>query len=196
MRGRGNGLRLVSMSRIGSAPITIPDGVNASVEGQKIMVTGPRGELRLIVRGGAKVEVAGNEVVVKSKKQSKSARSMHGLMRALIANMVRGVDKGWEKKLELVGVGFRAQSGGDRLSLNVGYSHPVEIVAPEGISFQVDENTKITVLGRDKNMVGQVAANIRKVRPPEPYKGKGIRYVGEYIKRKAGKAGKVGVGIK
>ncbi|MBI4039811.1 50S ribosomal protein L6, partial [Candidatus Daviesbacteria bacterium] len=123
-------------------------------------------------------------------------KSLHGLTRALIQNLVTGVEKGWEKRLELVGVGFRASSDGQILNLTVGYSHPVEIKAPEGVKFAVEENTKITVTGIDKNLVGQVAANIRKVRPPEPYQGKGIRYSGEYVRRKQGKAGKVGAGVK
>lgn len=144
------------------------------------------------LRDEVRVEIEEDQVIIKRKKQDRISRSLHGLTRSLIANMIIGVEKGWEKKLELVGVGFRAQSSGDKLTLNVGYSHPVQLQAPEGVSFQVDENTKITVWGRDKNVVGQMAANIKKVRPPEPYKGKGIRYAGEYIKRKAGKAGKAG----
>lgn len=139
-----------------------------------------------------KVELEEQVLIVKRKKEDKVSKSMHGLTRSLIANMVTGVEKGWQKKLELIGVGFRAQSSGDKLTLNVGYSHPVEVAAPEGIKFVVEDNTKITVSGIDKILVGQVAASIRKVRRPEPYQGKGIRYSGEYVRRKAGKAGKAG----
>ncbi len=180
------------MSRIGNAPITIPNNVTVEVSGQDVKVSGPQGELGMSYLPQVKVEVAENLVEVKRKKDDKISRSLHGLTRALIANMVTGVEKGWQKRLELVGVGFRAQASGDRVTLNVGYSHQVEIVAPEGVKFTVEDNTKILVSGIDKILVGQIAAKIRAVRPPEPYQGKGIRYSGEYVRRKAGKAGKAG----
>lgn len=180
------------MSRIGSAPITVPNNVTVTVEGQDVLVKGPQGELQMHYEPQVKVEVVDNQVLVKRKRDDKISRSLHGLTRALLANMVNGVEKGWQKRLELVGVGFRAQSSGDKLTLNVGYSHPVEIAAPEGIKFAVEDNTKVLVSGIDKITVGQVAARVRAVRPPEPYQGKGIRYSGEYVRRKAGKAGKAG----
>lgn len=180
------------MSRVGSAPITIPNNVTVSIEGSNIKAKGPLGELYLESLPQVKVETNETQITVKRKKDDKISRSFHGLTRSLLANMITGVEKGWQKRLELVGVGFRAQTTGDKLILNVGYSHPVEIEAVEGIKFAVEDNTKIVVSGIDKNLVGQVAASIRKVRPPEPYQGKGIRYSGEYVRRKAGKAGKAG----
>lgn len=182
------------MSRIGDAPVVLENGAQVQVDGSKVIVTGPKGTLELIVRPEVKVEIVENKVVVKRKSNDKFARSVHGLTRSLINNMVSGVVGGWNKSLEMVGVGYRAQGGGNTLTLSVGYSHPVVINAPEGISFTVAENTKITVTGIDRSLVGQVAANIRAVKPPEPYKGKGIRYLGEYIRRKAGKAGKAVAG--
>lgn len=184
------------MSRIGNAPIQIPSTVTVEVNGQKVLVKGPLGQLEMEFRPEVKVGVEDQIIVVKRKRQDKVSKSLHGLTRSLIANMVTGVEKGWEKKLELVGVGFRAQTDGGKLTLNVGFSHTVEIVAPEDIKFVVADNTQITVSGIDKILVGQIAASIRKVRPPEPYQGKGIRYSGEYVKRKPGKAGKVGAGVK
>ena len=181
------------MSRIGESPINLPTGVSATVEQNLVKIVGPKGELSLLARPEIKVEVQDNQLLVSRKnKKDKLSHSLHGLTRTLINNLVGGVSNGWEKRLELVGVGFRANTSGDKLNLTVGYSHPVEILAPVGVSFKVDDNTKITVIGIDKSLVGQVAANIRKVRPPEPYQGKGIRYEGEYVRRKAGKAGKVG----
>lgn len=180
------------MSRIGNALIIIPSGVNITTEGQNITVAGPLGQLSFGINPKVKVAVEEGNVKVSRKKEDKFSKSLHGLTRSLIANMVVGVEKGWSKKLELIGVGFRAQVQGDKLTLAVGFSHPVEITAPGGIKFEVLDNTKITVSGIDKILVGQIAANIRKVRPPEPYQGKGIRYSGEYVRRKAGKAGKVG----
>lgn len=184
------------MSRIGNLPIQIPKGVAINIKGHDVIVSGPLGQLKISIDPKIKVETENQEVKLKRKNDERDSRSLHGLSRALIANMIYGVEKGWQKKLELVGVGFRAQSSGDKLILNVGYSHPVEIIAPEGIKFNVEENTKITVSGIDKNLVGQIAAKVRNVKKPEPYKGKGIRYSEEYIRRKAGKAGKVGVGVK
>ncbi len=180
------------MSRIGESLITIPNNVTVELEGNKVVAKGPLGELQMEFRPEVKVAVEDQTLKVVRKKQDRTSRSLHGLTRSLIANMITGVEKGWEKKLELVGVGFRSQTTGEKLILNVGYSHPVEIDAPEGIKFAVADNTKITVSGIDKSVVGQVAATIRKVRRPEPYQGKGIRYSGEYIRRKAGKAGKAG----
>lgn len=182
------------MSRIGDAPISIPSNVTVEVMGSKVIVKGPLGELSMEYLPKVKVEVLDNQVIVKRKNEDKFSRSLHGLTRSLINNMVIGVEKGWEKKLELVGVGYRASMVGDKLNLAVGYSHPIEIPMPEGIKFNVTDNTKISIFGIDKIKVGQIAAKIRDVRKPEPYKGKGIRYAGEYIRRKAGKAGKVGAG--
>lgn len=180
------------MSRIGESPILIPSGVQVTLDGLTVAVSGPKGNLTTEIRPEVKVEIVDSQVLVKRKKQDKSSRAYHGLTRSLISNMVIGVEKGWEKKLELVGVGYRVQLSGDKLSLSVGYSHPVEITSPEGVDFRVDDNTKITVTGIDKALVGQIAADIRKVRPPEVYQGKGIRYAGERVRRKAGKAGKAG----
>ncbi|KKS13041.1 MAG: 50S ribosomal protein L6 [Candidatus Daviesbacteria bacterium GW2011_GWB1_41_5] len=185
-----------NMSRIGNLPIPIPQNVTVETSGRAILVKGPEGTLEMETDPKVKVEIKDNQVIVSRKREDRFHKSMHGLTRTLIANMVTGVNGGWQKKLELIGVGFRAQTNGEKLTLNVGFSHPVEIVAPPGIKFAVEENTKITVLGIDKSLVGEVAAKIRSVRPPEPYKGKGIRVAGEYVRRKAGKAGKVGAGAK
>ncbi|MBI3103378.1 50S ribosomal protein L6 [Candidatus Daviesbacteria bacterium] len=180
------------MSRIGAAPITIPPGVTIQKDGANLMVNGPKGHLSITVAPGIKVEIAGDQVLVKRKNDLKRNKALHGLFRNLTANMVLGVTEGWSKNLELVGVGFRAQVAGDKLVLNVGYSHQVEIVAPAGIAFEVADNTKIKVMGIDKQLVGQIAANIKKVRIPDVYKGKGIRFEGEYIRKKVGKSAKVG----
>ena len=180
------------MSRIGDSPIIIPGEVAVEVNGHHLMVNGPKGILRMKVAQEIKVEMGHNQINVKRKNDQKKVKALHGLTRNLIANMITGVIEGWTKFLELQGVGFRAQSSEDKLILTVGYSHPVEIVAPEGISFEVLDNTKIKVFGIDKQLVGQVAANIKKIRPPDVYKGKGIRYDGEYIRKKLGKTGKLG----
>lgn len=158
------------------------------------MVNGPKGTLNMEmeIAPEIKVTVEGNQILLKRKDDQKRLKALHGLTRSLIANMILGVTEGWSKNLELVGVGFRAQSNGDKLTLNVGYSHPVEVTAPAGITFEVSDNTKIKVSGADKQLVGQVAANIKKVRMPDVYKGKGIRYEGEYIRKKVGKSGKTG----
>ena len=182
------------MSRIGNAPIQIPSGVEVVKTGNSIVVKGPKGELNLDFDRAITVDIADNVITLKRKNDIKKNKSMHGLTRALLSNMVVGVSDGWSKKLELVGVGYRAAYTGEKLVLSVGFSHPVEIVAPEGIQFEVTDNTKLTVSGISRELVGQTSANIRGIKPPEPYKGKGIRYVGEYIRRKAGKAGKVGAG--
>lgn len=177
-------------------PVPIPPQVNVEVEGHKILVKGPLGELSWEFPSAVMVEQGDQMLLIKRKKNDRLSKSLHGLARSLIANMVMGVEKGWQKKLELIGVGFRAQTEGEKLILNIGYSHPVEVVAPQGIQFTVADNTKITVSGIDKNLVGQMAASIRKAKPPEPYQGKGIRYLGEYVRRKAGKTGKVGAGVR
>lgn len=183
------------MSRIGNAPIEIPAAVTINLTGQKVSVNGPKGQLELQVRSEIKLKLEGNVLTLSRAKQDRLSRSLHGLYRSLLFGMVKGVTEGWTKNLEMVGVGYRAGGGGDKISLSVGYSHPVEMIAPEGISFTVTDNTKIQVSGIDKTLVGQVAANLRSVRPPEVYKGKGIRYLGELVRRKPGKAGKA-VGAK
>lgn len=177
------------MSRIGNAPIEIPTGVTVEITAESLVVTGPKGTLSVALFKEVKVEMANNQVVVSRKNENKKSKALHGLVRSLINNLVIGVTQGWSKNLELVGVGFRAQGSNEKLTLALGYSHPVEIVAPEGIQFEIKDNTKIKVSGIDKYLVGQVAANIRKVRQPDVYKGKGVRYEGEYIRKKAGKAG-------
>lgn len=182
------------MSRIGNAPVLIPSGVTVEITGNKIMVKGGKGELTYDFRPEIKVEVVESKVIVKRESEERLSRSLHGLTRSLINNMILGVSQGFVRNLEMVGVGYRAAGGGDGLTLSVGFSHPVSVKAPEGVTFAVVDNTKISVSGIDKNLVGQIAANIRAVRPPEVYKGKGIRYVGEYVRKKAGKAGKAVVG--
>lgn len=176
-------------------PIQIPGGVTVEKTGDLIVVSGPKGKLEFSVPAGISVEIEGQTLTVKRKNDLKKNMALHGLVRAQIANMILGVSEGWSKNLELVGVGFRAAGGGGNLTLNIGFSHPVSVTAPEGISFEVRDNTKITVSGINKYLVGQVAANIKKIRPPDVYKGKGVRYEGEYIRRKPGKAGKVGAGV-
>lgn len=175
------------MSKIGKKPILIPSGVTVDVNAGKVLVKGPKGELQRSLPRKIEVNVDGTSVVVSRKDDTKPSLSLHGTLRSLIANMIKGVSEGFEKSLELVGTGFRAEVSGSFLTLTVGFSHPVKIGAPEGITFKV-EKTIITVSGIDKEVVGQVAANIRAVRPPEPYKGKGIKYVEEIIRRKPGKA--------
>ena len=181
------------MSRVGNSPILIPAGVTVEKTGKSVMVNGVKGALKIDVEPSISIEVEEGKVIVKRKNDTKKVKSLHGLTRNLIANMVTGVTSLWSKDLELQGVGFRAQSSGNKLTLNVGFSHPVEIDAPEGINFEVIDNTRIKVSGIDKYLVGQISANIRAVRPPDVYKGKGVRYVGEYVKKKLGKSGKVGV---
>lgn len=181
------------MSRIGDSVILIPQGVTIGKTGHSVNVNGPKGSLKLDVDSSIYVEIEGDLIKLKRKNDQKKILSLHGLTRNLIANMITGVQTGWSKNLELVGVGFRAQVNADKLILNVGYSHPVEIIAPEGITFEVTDNTKIKVSGIDKQLVGQIAANVKKVRTPDVYKGKGVRYEGEYIRKKVGKSAKVGV---
>ncbi|OUM95066.1 MAG: 50S ribosomal protein L6 [Thermobacillus sp. ZCTH02-B1] len=178
------------MSRIGRKPIQIPDGVSVSVDGNVVTVKGPKGTLTRELHKDMKVVVDGNAVKVERPSDEKLHRALHGTTRSVIANMVSGVTEGFSKSLELVGVGYRVTKSGNKIVLNVGYSHPVEIVPDQGIEFEVPSQTKIIVKGIDKELVGQTAAKIRAVREPEPYKGKGIMYEGERILRKEGKAGK------
>jgi large subunit ribosomal protein L6 len=175
------------MSRIGRQPIPVPVGVNIAIDPGRVMVNGPLGELSQQVPVRITVERREDELVVTRPTDRGEDRALHGLTRSLIANMVEGVTKGFEKKLEIQGVGYRAALKGTSLELNVGYSHPVVIDAPQGITFEVPAPTQVSVKGVDKQQVGEIAAEIRKVRPPEPYKGKGIRYEGEYVRRKVGK---------
>jgi large subunit ribosomal protein L6 len=175
------------MSRIGNAPISIPDGVTVTIEPARVAVAGPLGTLQQQVPSRMKIEQRDSEVVVTRPTERGEDRALHGLTRTLVANMVQGVTQGFEKKLEIQGVGYRAALKGTDLELNVGYSHPVTVKPRTGITFEVPTPTEILVKGTDKQMVGQTAAEIRKVRPPEPYKGKGIRYDGEYVRRKVGK---------
>jgi len=177
------------MSRIGKSPVELPSGVEVKVNGQVVDVKGPKGSLSIRANDGISVSVDDGVVNVDRANDERSTRALHGLTRSLINNMVIGVSEGYSKELTAVGVGYRAALKGKQLELQVGFSHPVNIDAPDGITFEVPEPTKIIVAGIDKQMVGQVAANIRAVRPPEPYKGKGIRYVDEHVRRKAGKAG-------
>jgi large subunit ribosomal protein L6 len=175
------------MSRIGKQPIPVPDGVEITIEPELVKVKGPKGELSERVARDIGVEQQNGEVLVTRPTDRGEHRALHGLTRSLIANMVEGVTNGFEKRLEIQGVGYRAQLQGRKLVLALGYSHPVEMEAPEGIDFEVPLPTRVVVRGISKQVVGEVAANIRKQRPPEPYKGKGIRYEGEYVARKVGK---------
>jgi large subunit ribosomal protein L6 len=177
------------MSRIGKAPIELPSGVEVRNKDNVVVVKGPKGSLDLEIDPRVSLSIDGGVVTVVRDSDDREVRALHGLYRALIANMVVGVSAGYSKELQAVGVGYRGALKGNTLELQVGYSHPVEIEAPEGITFEVPEPTRFIISGIDKQLVGQVAANIRAVRPPEPYKGKGIRYVDEYVRRKAGKAG-------
>ncbi|NLB87773.1 MAG: 50S ribosomal protein L6 [Syntrophomonadaceae bacterium] len=177
------------MSRIGKKPISLPKGVEVTRDGSTITVKGPKGALTQVFPEEITIVQEDNQVLVQRPSDDKRHRALHGLSRALLANMVEGVTNGFEKKLELVGVGYRAQLQGKKLVINIGFSHPVEIDPPEGIEFEVPAATKITVKGIDKQLVGNTAAHIRAIRKPEPYKGKGIKYENEVIRRKAGKAG-------
>jgi len=178
------------MSRIGRRPIALPAKVEIQIDGQHIAVKGPKGQLSRNLPPLITVQQNAQTLTVSRLNDSRPARQLHGLCRTLVANMVDGVSKGFERRLELVGVGYRAAIQGSKLVLNVGYSHPVEIPFPPGIQIAVEENNVIVVSGTDKELVGNTAARIRAVRPPEPYKGKGIRYLGEQVRRKAGKSGK------
>jgi large subunit ribosomal protein L6 len=175
------------MSRIGRAPIPVPDGVSVTITGRDVRVTGPRGELAHTVAAPIEIVEEDGQLVLRRPTDRGPHRALHGLSRSLVANMVQGVTDGFERVLEIQGVGYRAQLRGTDIELAVGYSHPVQIVAPEGITFEVPEPTQIIVKGIDKQAVGQIASEIRGVRPPEPYKGKGIRYRDEVVRRKVGK---------
>ena len=175
------------MSRIGKQPIELPAGVNVAISPGRVQVNGPLGELSQNVPQRMQIEQDDGTIVVKRPTERGDDRALHGLTRSLVANMVEGVTKGFEKRLELQGVGYRASLRGTDLELNVGFSHPVVIRPPQGISFEVPEATSVLVKGIEKQQVGEIAAQVRKVRPPEPYKGKGIRYEGEYVRRKVGK---------
>lgn len=179
------------MSRIGKVPITVPSGVEVKLDGSVIRVQGPKGKLERTLHADMQIELDNDQIVVQRPSDDKNHRSLHGLTRTLVANMVHGVTQGFEKRLEIQGVGYRASKQGNKLVLAVGYSHPVEFETPENIEIEVPAPTRITVKGIDKEQVGELAANIRAVRKPEPYLGKGIRYEGERVHRKAGKAGKV-----
>jgi large subunit ribosomal protein L6 len=179
------------MSRIGRLPIPVPTGVDVSIEGQAVTVQGPKGTLVHTVAEPITIEKGDDSIlVVKRPNDERLNRSLHGLSRTLVANMVQGVTQGYTKNLEIVGVGYRVQAKGTDLEFSLGFSHPVVVQPPEGIDFAVESPTKFSVSGIDKQKVGEVAANIRKLRKPDPYKGKGVRYAGEIVKRKVGKAGK------
>lgn len=178
------------MSRIGKLPVVIPDGVDVKVEDNKVIAKGPMGTEEVQIRDEIEVKLEGKEIILTRKEDDRKSRSLHGLSRTLVNNVVIGVKEGFTKKLEIQGVGYRAQMQGNAINLQLGYSHPVVIEPPAGIKIAVEANTKITVTGSNKQMVGDVAAAIRSKRPPEVYKGKGVRYEGEYVRRKAGKAGK------
>ena len=178
------------MSRIGKAPIPVPTGVEVSINGRQVAVKGPKGALDLEVPGEITVRQDGEEILVERPDDERQNRALHGLTRSLVNNMVVGVSEGFSKELQIVGVGYRAASKGSDLELQLGFSHPVIVKAPDGIEFDVPEPTRIIVSGTNKQVVGQVAADIRSHRKPEPYKGKGVRYLGEHVPRKAGKAAK------
>ncbi len=178
------------MSRVGKKPIPIPKGVEVNINGNEVRVKGPKGELCRSFPPEMSIKLTDGVLTVSRPSDSKLHRSLHGLTRTLLANMIQGVSEGFRKSLEIVGVGYRAQKSREGLVLQLGYSHPVEITPPPGISLEVESPTRITVSGIDKELVGQVAAQIRAARPPDPYKGKGVRYLGEQIRHKAGKAGR------
>jgi large subunit ribosomal protein L6 len=180
------------MSRIGRLPIAVPSGVDVTIDGRTLTVKGPKGSLTRELHPDIAVAREDNRLVVTRPTEQKTHKQLHGLTRTLVNNMVVGVTDGYRKSLEITGVGYRAAKVGEKLQLNLGYSHPIEIAPPQGISFEVENPTRLAVVGIDKELVGQVAAQVRSTRKPEPYKGKGVRYAGEYIRRKAGKAGKIG----
>lgn len=180
------------MSRIGKHPISVPSGVKVSASGGKVQVNGPKGTLEIPLKPEISVAVNGAVVEVKRADDGRSARALHGLTRTLVANMVKGVSEGFQKKLEIIGVGYKADVQGSNITLSLGYSHPVKYSLPKGVTASVEKQTLLTLTGPDKQVVGQVAADIRAFRKPEPYKGKGIKYSDEVIRRKAGKAGKAG----
>lgn len=178
------------MSRIGKIPVTVPSGVEVKIDGQHVAVKGPKGNLELDMAPRITAEMEDGAIVVKRATEERTSRSLHGLTRTLIYNMVVGVTEGYSKSLEIVGTGYRVVAKGNALEFALGFSHPVTVEAPEGVNFTVEGPTKFTVHGIDKQLVGETAARIRKLRKPEPYKGKGVRYAGEHVRRKAGKAGK------
>jgi len=180
------------MSRIGKLPVPVPSGVNVNIDGDEVHVKGPKGELRQRLRSHVAVELVDGKVLVQRKGEDKEHRAAHGLTRTLVNNMIEGVSKGFRKSLEIQGVGYRANKAGEKVNLTLGFSHPVSYEPPKGITLSVEGTNKIHVEGIDKQQVGQVAAEIRNLRPPEPYKGKGVRYEGEYVRKKLGKAGKAG----
>jgi large subunit ribosomal protein L6 len=180
------------MSRIGRLPITVPSGVDVTIDGRNVTVTGPKGSLSRALHPDMTLSREDGTLVVTRPTEQKTHKQLHGLTRTLVNNMVVGVTDGYRKGLEITGVGYRAALNGRKLTLNLGYSHPIEIDPPEGITFEVENPTRLAVVGIDKELVGQIAAKVRQTRKPEPYKGKGVRYSGEYIRRKAGKAGKIG----
>ena len=180
------------MSRIGKKPIVIPKGVDVSVGGGQVSVKGPKGQLTEPVPGDMKISVEDGEIKIARPDERKPTRALHGLVRALVANMVQGVTTEFSKELDIQGVGYRAEAPGKKLVLSVGYSHPVEMPVPQGLTVSVENNTSVKISGADRQQVGQFAANVRSVRPPEPYKGKGIRYRDEHVRRKVGKAGAAG----
>jgi len=180
------------MSRIGRLPIPVPSGVDVTIDGRNVTVTGPKGTLSRSLHPDITVSREDGTLVVTRPTEQKTHKQLHGLTRTLVNNMVVGVTDGYRKGLEITGVGYRATLNGKKLTLNLGYSHPIEIDPPEGITFEVENPTRLAVVGIDKELVGQIAAKVRATRKPEPYKGKGVRYAGEYIRRKAGKAGKIG----
>lgn len=182
------------MSRVGRKPIPVPAGVHVTLEGPRISVKGPRGALERTVHPDMTVTMADGALVVERPSDQNHHRALHGLTRTLVANMVEGVTNGFRKEMEIIGVGYRAQMQGSNLNMLLGYSHPIDVPPPQGISFEVAGNNRVAVLGIDKELVGQTAANLRKWRRPEPYKGKGLRYVGEVVFRKAGKGGGKGKG--
>jgi large subunit ribosomal protein L6 len=180
------------MSRIGRMPVTVPSSVEVTIDGRRLTVTGPKGTLTRDLHPDITVSREDGQLVVTRPTEQKTHKQLHGLTRTLVNNMVVGVTDGYRKGLEITGVGYRASKNGEKLQLNLGYSHPIEIDPPQGISFEVENPTRLAVIGIDKELVGQVAARVRATRKPEPYKGKGVRYAGEQIRRKAGKAGKIG----
>jgi large subunit ribosomal protein L6 len=180
------------MSRIGRLPIAVPSGVDVTIDGRQVTVKGPKGSLTRTLHPDMRVSQEDGSLVVTRPTEQKTHKQLHGLTRTLVNNMVVGVTDGYRKGLEITGVGYRAALSGRKLTLNLGYSHPIEIDPPDGISFEVENPTRLSVVGIDKELVGQIAAQVRATRKPEPYKGKGVRYAGEYIRRKAGKAGKIG----
>ena len=180
------------MSRIGRAPIAVPSGVSVTLDGRSIIVSGPKGTLQRDLHPDMIVRQEDGSLVVERPSEAKTHRQLHGLTRTLVANMVVGVTTGYRKGLEITGVGYRAQKIGEKLQLSLGYSHPIEIEPPAGIGFDLETPTRLAVVGIDKELVGEVAARVRATRKPEPYKGKGVKYAGERIRRKAGKAGKIG----